>query len=271
MADDFTLTFLGTGTSVGIPMIGCDCETCTSTDPRDQRSRSSIYCQTPEVCWVVDTGPDFRAQCLRERVRRVDAVLYTHPHMDHLTGFDELRRFTIAEDAIMPIYARPSCLEVLERMFTYAFNGENRYRGYLKPESRPIEGVFHLGSTEIVPLPLVHGKVETLGFLFARQGRKLCAYLSDCKFVTPDALEMLQGVDTLVVDGLRFTPHPTHMNWDEALLLATQVAPRQTWLTHIQCEVLHARDEPSLPEGVRLAYDGLKLRWSDDEPRVRAI
>lgn len=258
---ELSITFLGTGTSVGIPMIGCDCATCTSTDPRDQRSRSSIYCETPECSFVVDTGPDFRTQCLRERVRKVDAVLYTHPHMDHLTGFDELRRFTIAEDAVMPIYARPSCLEVLERMFIYAFNGENRYRGYLKPEPHPIEGIFHLGQTEITPLPLVHGKVETIGFLFARNGRKLCAYLSDVKFVTPDAFELMRGVDTLVVDGLRFTPHPTHMNWDEALLLHEQLQPGRTWLTHLQCEVMHARDESRLPDGVRLAYDGLKLHW----------
>ena len=258
---DFTLTFLGTGTSVGIPMIGCDCETCHSSDPRDARSRCSIYCETAAASWVVDTGPDFRAQCLREKVRRVDAVLFTHPHMDHVTGFDELRRFTIEEDAVMPVYARPSCLGVLQRMFDYAFNGENRYRGYLKPDPRPVHGVFQLGDTEITPLPLLHGKVETVGYLFSRGGKKLCAYMSDCKFVTPEAMDLLADVDTLVVDGLRYTPHPTHMNWDEALLLCSQLRPRQTWLTHMTCEIMHARDEPSLPEGVRLAYDGLKLHW----------
>ena len=122
---------------------------------------------------MVDTGPDFRTQCLREDIRHLDAVLLTHPHMDHLTGFDELRRFTIAEEATMPVYARPSCLEVVERMFFYAFNGENRYRGYLKPDPRPIHGVFQLGDTSVTPLPLVHGKVETIGFLFERAGRRL--------------------------------------------------------------------------------------------------
>lgn len=258
---ELTLTFLGTGTSVGIPMIGCDCQTCHSSDPRDKRSRCSIYCVTPETTWVVDTGPDFRTQCLRENIRRVDGVLFTHPHMDHLTGFDELRRFTIAENAVMPIYARPSCLEVLERMFVYAFNGENRYRGYLKPVTHPIDGVFRLGETEITPLPLEHGKVETIGYLFSRNGKKLCAYMSDVKVVTPEALELIRGVDTLITDGLRRTPHPTHMNWDEALALHEQVRPRETWLTHIMCEILHARDEPSLPPGVHLAYDGLRLSW----------
>jgi phosphoribosyl 1,2-cyclic phosphate phosphodiesterase len=261
MSAAFELTFLGTGTSVGIPMIGCGCETCRSTDPRDKRLRCSVHIRTPECEFVVDTGPDFRTQCLRENIRRVDAVIFTHPHMDHLTGFDELRRFTIAEDSEMPVYARPSCLEVIERMFEYAFNGENRYRGYLKPDPRPIHGVFQLGNTTITPLPLVHGKVETIGFLFSRDGRKLCAYMSDCKFVTPEALELLQGVDTVVLDGLRFSPHPTHMNWDEALVLIEQVKPRDALLTHFQCEVMHARDEPKLPLGVRMAYDGLKLSW----------
>lgn len=264
MASIFELTFLGTGTSVGVPMIGCQCETCRSTDPRDKRSRCSVLIKTPECQFVIDTGPDFRVQCLRENIRRLDAVLYTHPHMDHLTGFDELRRFTVAEEAVMPIYARPSCLEVLERMFVYAFNGENRYRGYLKPEPHPIEGEFMLGDTTITPLPLVHGKVETIGFLFTRGDRKLCAYLSDCKFVTPDALELMRGVDTMIADGLRFGPHPTHMNWDEALVLHDQVKPRRTWLTHFQCEVMHARDEPRLPDDVRMAYDGLQLRWNDE-------
>jgi phosphoribosyl 1,2-cyclic phosphate phosphodiesterase len=211
---------------------------------------------------VVDTGPDFRTQCLRERVRKIEAALFTHPHMDHLTGFDELRRFTVGEEDVMPIYARPSCLEVIERMFSYAFNGQNRYRGYLKPESRAVDGPFMLGETEITPLPLIHGKVETIGYLFSRQGRKLCAYMSDVKVVTPEAQDLIRGVDTMIVDGLRFTPHPTHMNWEEALALHQELRPRMTWLTHIQCEIMHSRDESKLPADVRLAYDGLKLEWS---------
>lgn len=258
----FDLTFLGTGTSVGIPMIGCSCETCRSTDPRDKRLRCSVLVRTPECDFVVDTGPDFRQQCLRENIRRVDAVIYTHPHMDHLTGFDELRRFTIDEEAVMPIYARPSCLHVLERMFVYAFNGENRYRGYLKPEPHAIEGSFYLGSTLVTPLPLEHGKVETIGLLFTRNGTKLCAYMSDCKTITSEAMNHLRGVDTLIIDGLRLTPHSTHMNWDEALAAIAEICPKSAWLTHFQCEVMHARDERKLPPGVRMAYDGLCLRWS---------
>ncbi len=256
-----SLSFLGTGTSVGVPMIGCGCETCTSTDPRDSRARCSVLIRTPELSFVIDTGPDFRMQCLRAGITQLDAVLYTHSHMDHVTGFDDLRRFTVAEEAELPVYARPACMAVLKRMFEHAFNGENRYRGYLKPDPRLIEGEFMLGHTLVTPLPLVHGKVETIGYLFSRNGRKLCAYMSDCKLVTPDALKLIQGVDTLITDGLRLTPHVTHMNWDEALALHAQVKPRCTWLTHFACEVMHARDEPRLPPDVRMAYDGLELQW----------
>jgi phosphoribosyl 1,2-cyclic phosphate phosphodiesterase len=259
---ELELTFLGTGTSVGVPMIGCDCETCHSKDPRDNRSRSSVYCVTPESKWVVDTGPDFRSQCLRENVREVNAALFTHPHMDHLTGFDELRRFTIDEEAVMPCYGLPSCLAVLERMFSYAFNGENRYRGYLKPEPMPVQGPFYLGQTKVTPLPVVHGKVETVGYLFSRSDRKLCAYIPDAKVVPDATLQLIQGVDTLILDALRITPHYTHMGWAEALAIKELLRPRRTFFTHFQCEVMHSRDEQRLPPDVRMAYDGLRLQWA---------
>ncbi len=255
------LTFLGTGTSVGVPMIGCDCETCRSTDPRDKRLRSSIHVSTPECAFVVDAGPDFRSQCLRENIRTLDAVLFTHPHMDHVTGFDDVRRFTILEEAVMPVYGLPETLEALQRIYYFSFNTVNRWRGYLKADPKVINGLFRLGETEITPLPVKHAKVNTTGFLFSRGGKKLCAYFSDMKEPMPDTVEQLRGVDTLIVDGLRLTPHPTHMNFPEALAFAAEVRPRQTWLTHIACEILHAREEQKLPIGVNIAYDGLKLQW----------
>lgn len=255
------LTFLGTGTSVGVPMIGCDCRTCRSTDPRDKRTRSSIYVRTPEGAFVVDTGPDFRTQCLREDIRRVDAVVFTHSHMDHVTGFDDVRRFTIPEDAVMPVYALPATLEALKRIYFFSFNPENRWRGYLKAEANPIAGPFQVASVDITPLPVRHAKVDTLGFLFSRDGRKLCAYFSDIKEAPPDVVEALRGVDTLIVDALRHTSHPTHMNFAEALDFAAAVAARQTWFTHIMCEITHGLDEQKLPGGVKIAYDGLKLQW----------
>ena len=257
----FELTFLGTGTSVGVPMIGCDCETCRSTDPRDKRARSSIYVSAPDFAFVVDTGPDFRTQCLRENIRRVNAVIFTHPHMDHVTGFDDVRRFTIPEDAVMPVYALPATLEALKRIFHFSFEPEHRWRGYLKAEARTITGPFKLGETAVVPVPVKHGSVDTLGFLFVRDGKKVCAYFSDMKAPLPDTVEALRGVDTLICDALRHTPHPTHMTFAEALDFARAVGARQTWFTHIMCEILHAREEAKLPKGVNIAYDGLRLHW----------
>ena len=261
MSSALEITFLGTGTSVGVPMVGCDCETCRSNDPRDKRLRSSIYVTGPDCAFIVDTGPDFRTQCLRESIRRVDAVIVTHPHMDHLTGFDDLRRFTVAEDASMPVHARAVTIEALRRMFHFAFDPVRRWRGYLKVEPQPVDGPFRLGGLEIVPLEVQHGSVETMGVLIIHEGRKLCGYFSDVKTMPQATVEALRGVDTLIVDALRHTPHPTHMNFTEALALADELKPRQTWFTHIQCEIMHAREEPKLPSGVKIAYDGLKLRW----------
>ena len=254
-----TLTFLGTGTSVGVPMVGCDCAVCHSDDPRDRRFRSSVFMTSPEAQWVVDTGPDFRSQCLQAGIRRLDAVLLTHAHTDHVAGFDDLRRFTVGADQELPVHATPSCLAAVRRMFEFAFNGENRYPGYLKPAPRPIDGPFSLGATEVVPLPVVHGKVETLGFLFLRAGRKLVAYIPDIKSAPASTLDALADVEVLIVDALRYTPHPTHMTFDEALVLARDVRAARTWFTHFQCQVGHAEAEENLPADVRLAYDGLTL------------
>ena len=258
-----SLTFLGTGTSIGIPAVGCDCETCHSTDPRDKRLRSSVWMRTPELDWIVDTGPDLRYQCLRADIRHLEAALFTHAHMDHVTGFDELRRFTPDLNQFIPIYGTASTLAVLERMFEYAFNGENRYRGYLKPFPKPIHGPFTLGATRITPLPVAHGKVETIGYLFEQNDRKLCAYIPDCKTLSVEALTAIEGVDTLIIDALRYTPHPTHMCFEESLAVSTLVQPRNTYFTHFQCEIMHARAEPELPSGIHLAYDGLTLDWHD--------
>jgi phosphoribosyl 1,2-cyclic phosphate phosphodiesterase len=255
---DFTITFLGTGTSQGVPMIGCDCAVCSSADPRDQRTRASIYVETPECAWVVDTGPDFRTQALRERVRRVDAVLYTHSHTDHIMGFDDLRPFCHRGRDI-PVYAAEPTMEDLRRVFYFAFNGQNRWPGYVRPIPRLIDGPFPLGETTVTPLPIVHGRAHMLGFLFSRKGEPIAAYLTDCKEVPPAVIEQIAGVRHLIVDALRYEPHPTHMSVDEALALRSQVGPAQTWFTHMCHEVGHAAVELVLPDTVRLAYDGLKI------------
>jgi phosphoribosyl 1,2-cyclic phosphate phosphodiesterase len=254
-----TLTFLGTGTSQGVPMIGCDCEVCHSTDPRDQRLRSSIFVETPESSWVVDTGTDFRTQALRENIRRVDAVVFTHSHTDHIMGFDDLRRFAY-ERGYMPVYAPAETMQDLERVFEFAFKALNPFPGYLKPEPHIVSGPFTLGSTLITPLPVPHGNSIVTGYLFSRSGQKLVAYLSDCSQVPDQIAREISDVNTLIIDALRHKPHPTHLSVDQALEVAGRVRPKKTYFTHI-CHELPQAAESQLPAGAHIAYDGLRLRF----------
>jgi phosphoribosyl 1,2-cyclic phosphate phosphodiesterase len=265
---EFQFTFLGTGTSIGVPVIGCDCTVCQSDDPRNQRTRSSILVDTPEAKWVVDTGPDFRSQCLRENVRHLDAALFTHKHTDHIMGFDDLRRFTLGADASLPVYAPQDCLSHLAKAFDFAFNGENRYPGYFKPEPIAVTGPFTLGggSTTVTPLPVSHGKVDTVGYRFDRRGRPLLAYIPDAKEIPVETRRLLRGVEVLVIDALRPRPHPTHLCIDESLAIAAEAGARRTWFTHFSCEVDYRKIEPQLPESVGLAWDGLKI--SVDSPAI---
>ena len=253
------IIFLGTGTSIGVPVIGCDCEVCTSDDPKNQRLRSSILVKTPEVTVVVDTGPDFRQQCLREGIRDLDAVLFTHSHSDHVMGFDDLRRFTVFEDEQIRIYANGQTIERLEKAFPYVFDGENRYRGYLKVDPQLIEGTFKTGDLDVTPLPVSHGKVETMGFLFSSGGERLFAYIPDAKELSAEALNQIRGIDLLILDGLQPGHHPTHLSIGEAVELAEQLEVEQTWLTHFSCQVNYAALEPGLPDGIGLAWDGMKI------------
>lgn len=253
-----TITFLGTGTSMGVPVIGCDCEVCKSTDSRDKRTRSSIYVESPECAFVIDTGTDFRTQCLRENVRKLDAVVFTHSHTDHIMGFDDMRPFCMP-DISMPLYASPETMRDLHRVFKFAFDPENRVPGYVHPEEHIITGPFKLGETELTPLPVTHGRAHVNGYLLRRGGEPLVAYLSDCKIVPDSVIETIAGVKILIVDALRHRTHPTHMNIEEALLVADKARPGETWFTHICHELPHVETGKNLPPGVKMAYDGLKL------------
>jgi phosphoribosyl 1,2-cyclic phosphate phosphodiesterase len=253
------LTFLGTGTSQGVPMIGCDCAVCRSSDPRDNRLRSSIYLQTPECSWVVDTGTDFRTQALRENIRDVDAVIFTHSHTDHIMGFDDLRRFSHARGS-MPVYASAETMRDLERVFQFAFKTSNPVPYYLKPEPHVIDGPFKLGETLITPLPVPHGGSLVNGYFFSRDGEKLVAYLSDCSAVPDETADQISYVKALIIDALRDKPHPTHLSVHQALEVTSRVRPEATYFTHIAHELPQSA-ESRLPTGVHIAYDGLKLSF----------
>ena len=239
-------------------MIGCDCAVCHSPDPRDQRLRASVYITTPECAFVIDTGADFRTQVLRENIRRIDAVVFTHSHTDHVMGFDDLRRFSSFRGG-MPVYASAETMQDLQRVFAFAFSGLNPFPGYLKPEPHLVRGPFDLGGTTITPLPVPHGNSEVYGYLFARGGKKLLAYLSDCSGVPSQIAELIRGVEVFVIDALRPQPHPTHLSVGEALEAAARVQPGRTFFTHISHE-LPQTAEADLPPNTYIAYDGLKLQ-----------
>lgn len=256
---EFSIRFLGTGTSVGVPVIGCDCEVCQSQDPRNNRTRSSVVVHCGDSTVLVDTGPDLREQALREKLSSIDAVFYTHAHLDHVAGFDELRAFCWRRPHALPIHATPACMDTLRSMFGWAFLPENhRNAGYVRPDPRTINGPIRIGGLEISPLPVIHAHVDTIGFLF-EHGTRRVAYLPDVKTIPDATLGLIHGVDHLIVDALRPTEHPTHFTIAEALTLAHNCKARQTWLTHLGHENDHATLAASLPRGVAVAHDGLLL------------
>lgn len=257
------VTILGSGTSQGVPMIGCPCAVCHSPDPRDKRTRSSIHLATPQARILVDTTPDLRQQALREDLQHLDAVLFTHPHADHIMGFDDLRRFCeINGGAALPIYGSEATLAQLEQTFFYAFNPKTKVPGYVHVTPHVISEPFTLGGLEITPLPVPHGAVSTLGFLFAQGGRKLLAYLSDCATVPEPVRKLVRGVEVLIIDGLREIPHPTHLNVAGAVAAAQAIGARTTYLTHQTHERTHVERAAGLPPGVGVAYDGMRLEFT---------
>ncbi|MEO6053509.1 MAG: MBL fold metallo-hydrolase [Chthoniobacterales bacterium] len=256
---DLEIIFLGTGTSQGVPVIGCDCTTCKSSDPRDNRLRSAIFVRTPECSFSIDTPPEFRIQCLRENIGHIDAVVYTHSHTDHILGFDDLRRFCEMSGEKMPIYAAPDTMADLRRVFQYAFETEVIWRNYIRPDPHVIDGAFSLGETRLVPLRLPHGKMILNGYLMMRNNEKLVAYMTDCHSVPDEVVSQVAGVKVLVIDALRHKEHPTHLSVQQAVDISKLIKPESTYFIHMCHDLLHEKTQASLPPGVFLSYDGLRI------------
>ncbi len=251
---------LGTGTSHGIPMIGCDCPVCTSDDPCDRRTRPGIAVSWADRTVLIDTPPDLRLQCVANDVRRADAILFTHHHADHITGLDDVRRFNWLMGRPLGCYGMPVTLDSIRRMFRYAFEDDPDYPSH-KPELKlvPIDDQpFDLFGIKVTPIPLMHGPMPVLGYRFGR-----FAYCTDCSHIPDTSLALLDGLEVLILDALRIRPHPTHFNLEQAVEMAQRIAAGRTYFTHIAHEISHQTVSAQLPPNIHLAYDGLTFTLTD--------
>ena len=259
LSTSIRLTFLGTGTSQGVPLIGCNCKVCSSTDPRDARLRTSAMVELGSKRFIIDAGPDFRQQMLRERVAHVTAILLTHKHKDHIGGLDDVRALNFVDYPPIihkvEIYGSADTCKCVRKDFDYAF-AANPYRGVPQMELHEFgDEPFEIEGAEIVPIRGSHSRFEVTGFRFGK-----LAYLTDFKKIADEELAKLQGVEVLVVNALRFEKHDSHFSVEEALRVVETVAPKRAYLTHMSHDIgLHSEASLQLPEGVELAYDGLKI------------
>ena len=252
-----TLTVLGSGTSMGVPTIGCACAVCHSADPHDRRTRPSVMVSYNGRQVLIDTTPDFREQALREKITHLDAVLYTHTHADHLLGIDDLRPLSFGhKPGKLPLYATPDAAGFIRNMFRYIFDADYKFGSLARVELLPIDGSVELFGARFEPLTVIHGEAPILGFRFGS-----AAYLTDHSDVPPETLEKLRGLDILFLDALRHKPHPTHSTVEQSLKIVDELQPKRAFFTHICHDLPHEATNATLPPNVRLAYDGMTLEF----------
>ena len=250
------LTVLGSGTSMGVPTIGCDCPVCHSSDPHDRRTRPSVLVEYDGHSILIDTTPDFRQQAIREGISRLDAVLYTHAHADHILGLDDLRPLTFRRGNKIPLYAHEPTAQTLRSVFRYIFEADSKYGGLAQVEIHHIAGPLALFGARFEPVKVMHGDAEIHGYRFGS-----AAYLTDFSEIPAESLPQLAGLDILFLDALRHKPHPTHSTLENSLRLVKELKPLRAFFTHISHDLPHAETNRSLPANVRLAHDGLKLEF----------